>query len=370
MTLRETTLQTTILEATTSNLEDTTGASGWSVSNDGWDKLVAGWSTITDSLKIRVNGYALTLPAVTAVAIASTPPHDEDGDNTPETYGLGDTIEVQVTFDKTVAVDTAGGTPRLKIKMDPAFGEKWADYERGTGSKTLTFAYTVEDPNKSPGGIAVLEDTLELNGGTMRLPGGTGNNAKLAHTGLAHDAAHKVDYEVTGGDSTPPGFSSAAVNGATLTVAFDESLDGTSVPAPGAFTVTVAGSARAVASGGVSVAGTTVTLRLASAVTNGQAVTVAYTQPDKQPPPGRRWQRRGDLHRPVGDQQHARQHRWRWGRWRGRQHRRRRGWWRRWWRQPPPRRPRQLRQDSDPDCAKRAHRRAVAHHPRMWIISR
>ena len=36
------------------------------------------------------------------------------------------------------------GTPRLKIDMDPAYrGEKWAAYEGGSGTSSLTFAHTV-----------------------------------------------------------------------------------------------------------------------------------------------------------------------------------------------------------------------------------
>ena len=41
------------------------------------------------------------------------------------------------------------GTPRLKIKMDPAYGEKCATYEGRPGPNTLNFAYTVVEPNIS-----------------------------------------------------------------------------------------------------------------------------------------------------------------------------------------------------------------------------
>ena len=101
---------------------------------------------------------------------------------------------MQVTFDGTVEVT---GSPRLKIDMDPAdWGEKWASYESGSGTGSLTFAHTVVQPNYSTQGIAVLEDTLELNGGTIR----TGNvDADLAHDGRPHDANHKVDWRIQPG---------------------------------------------------------------------------------------------------------------------------------------------------------------------------
>ena len=71
---------------------------------------------------------------------------------------------------------------------------------------------------------------------------------------------------------------SANVNGATLTLTYNEDLDGyVSVPVS-AFTVTVAGAATAVSS--VSVSGLVVTLTLSTAVGAGDAVTVSYSRPD------------------------------------------------------------------------------------------
>ena len=125
--------------------------------------------------------------SVTGVSVVSDPGADK-------TYGIGDTIQVQVTFNQLVVdVDTSGGTPRIKIDMDPAeWGEKWAGYASGSGTSALTFAHTVVEPNLSTQGIAVLENTLELNGGTIQ---SDGEDASLAHTGRAHDANHKVDWQ-------------------------------------------------------------------------------------------------------------------------------------------------------------------------------
>ncbi len=128
--------------------------------------------------------------AVTGVSVVS-------GAGADQTYGLGDTIQVRVTFDGPVDVT---GTPRLKIDMDPAeWGEKWAAYASGGGTDSLTFVHTVVEPNISTQGIAVLENTLELAGGTI---GADGADANLAHDGLGHDANHKVDWRTAGGQ--PP----------------------------------------------------------------------------------------------------------------------------------------------------------------------
>ena len=64
------------------------------------------------------------------------------------------------------------------------------------------------------------------------------------------------------------------VDGAALTLTFDQTLRAVTVPAAGAFTVTVAGKARGVA--GVAVDGKTVVLTLASPAANGDVVTVSY----------------------------------------------------------------------------------------------
>ncbi len=78
-------------------------------------------------------------------------------------------------------------------------------------------------------------------------------------------------------ETVPPELSGASVDGATLTLTFNEALDEDSKPATTAFTVTVGGNVRAVDY--VDVIGGAVTLTLASAVTSQDTVTVNYTVP-------------------------------------------------------------------------------------------
>ena len=85
------------------------------------------------------------------------------------------------------------GAPRLKIKMDPNWGGFWANYESGSGTAALTFAYTVAEPNTSPQGIAVLANTLEHGDGAIR-SAATQGVADLRHDGLPHDPNHRVDW--------------------------------------------------------------------------------------------------------------------------------------------------------------------------------
>ena len=81
--------------------------------------------------------------------------------------------------------------------------------------------------------------------------------------------------------AVPPALEWARVNGAELALRFDKGLDESSAPSASAFSVEVAGAARAVSS--VSVSAELVTLTLASAVTSGEAVTVGYAPPAEGP---------------------------------------------------------------------------------------
>ena len=77
---------------------------------------------------------------------------------------------------------------------------------------------------------------------------------------------------VTSGDDAP------AVDGARLTLTFDEMLDAMSMPAPGAFRV-MAGANTILDVASVSISGMTVTLTLEAAAREGETITVAYTKP-------------------------------------------------------------------------------------------
>ena len=128
-----------------------------------------------------------TVPAVASVAITSDAGNDD-------TYGKDDVIKITVTFSEAVDVT---GAPQLKIDMDPAaWGEKQAEYHEGTGSTALVFTYTVVEPNISTQGIAVLANSLALNGGTIK-SASSQTAASLSHSGLTHDSGHKVDWQLS-----------------------------------------------------------------------------------------------------------------------------------------------------------------------------
>ena len=134
--------------------------------------------------RIAVDKSGLTAPRVNLVSRAGP----------DKTYGLGDVIRVRVAWENAVTVT---GTPRLAIDFDPGeWGTKYATYESGSGAKSLTFAYTVVEPNISTKGVAVLANSLELNGGTIRHA--DNSNADLEHPAIPHggdQSSHKVDWQ-------------------------------------------------------------------------------------------------------------------------------------------------------------------------------
>ena len=179
------------------------GLSGISLNQQVSLRLTTGTSGGTSGTSALIAGEA---PWVTEVSVAS----DAGADRT---YGLGDTVRVRVDFVEPVEVT---GTPRLKIDMDPAaWGEKWAAYESGSGTGTLTFAHTVVEPNFSSQGIAVLANSLETGGGTIRAGGA---DATLAHDGLDHDANHKVNWQTQPESAGPSGTSGTGTDSGPPTV--------------------------------------------------------------------------------------------------------------------------------------------------------
>ena len=198
-----------------------------------------------------------TRPEVSRLAVTSNPGSDR-------TYAAGDTIEVTVTFNETVEVE---GTPQLRLRVGSR--TRTAGYLRGADTAALVFGYEVAVGDEDTGGVSIEAGRIALNGGTIEDE--AENPAELAHEAVATQTGHKVD-------GVRPAFVSGAADGASLTLTYEEALDGGSRPASGDFTVEVGGSGRSVS--GVSVSGSAVTLTLNPAVEHGDTgIRVSYTVP-------------------------------------------------------------------------------------------
>ncbi len=137
-----------------------------------------------------------TVPTIESVAVTSDP--GEDGG-----YAIGDEIQVGLTFSEAVTVT---GIPQLTL--DVGGQNRTAEYSEHSTTTQLLFTYTVTSGDEDTDGIAVVANSLVLNGGAIRAGSA---NATLTHAALqAND--HKVDGiapTVTVGGETrtyvPPG---------------------------------------------------------------------------------------------------------------------------------------------------------------------
>ena len=87
------------------------------------------------------------LPFVESAAITSAPAQDE-------TYRLGESIEVSLTFDKEVDVL---GRPTIRLELGDSESRRDATYSSGEGTKTLVFAYAVLTTDVDSDGVALTE---------------------------------------------------------------------------------------------------------------------------------------------------------------------------------------------------------------------
>ena len=111
----------------------------------------------------QVDGGLVTLPTVTALAIASRP-------RGGTAYGRGEAIVVEVGFSEPVTVT---GAPQLALTVGGA--ARSAGFVRSAG-RSLWFRYRAEN-DLDDDGIGIAAGALALNGGSIR--DRTGNDARL-----------------------------------------------------------------------------------------------------------------------------------------------------------------------------------------------
>ncbi len=162
---------------------------------------------VTLGLSAPATGFALgTLSSITTpfsfrplpllrVAVTSDPV-------VGDTYFLGETIELTLTYDRAAVVDATGGTP--SIELDIGGERRRADYVRGSDSRGLVFAYTVQSGDEDTNGVSICgagqlpgcTGAISLNGGAIERRNGSGVN--LRHPMQAEQSGHKVDGSRTG----------------------------------------------------------------------------------------------------------------------------------------------------------------------------
>ena len=214
-----------------------------------------GFNAVEVAFTVRLQDVDDTAPTVSRVAITSDP-------GTDRTYAVDDEIQVTVTFSETVEVT---GTPRLQLELGG--GVRTAAYRVGTGTAALVLPTRWPTGDEDTDGVSIEAGRIALNGGAIKDE--ADNPAELDHEAMPTQAGHRVD-------GVRPVLLSEAVNGAELTLTYDEALDGGSRPVSGDFTVSGGDRARAVT--GVRVNGSAVELTLDVGAEHGEAgIQVSYT---------------------------------------------------------------------------------------------
>ena len=183
---------------------------GSSIRDGAGNDAVLTHSAVAEDSNYIVDGVPAT---VRSVAITSNPGSDN-------TYGVGDTIEVTVTFSESVRVPqrfSSGGIRMPRLELNIGGVEKLArTHERSTITGTaVVFSYTAQDGDNDADGVSIGANALTLKyGGAIMDANGTccpgGNNADLTHSAVADDSGHKV------ATSAPPKSTDATLSALTL----------------------------------------------------------------------------------------------------------------------------------------------------------
>ena len=130
--------------------------------------------------------------SITGIEMSSTP---AEGD----TYGIGETIEFEVTLSAEAEVEGV-------VVMGTYVGDQWrsATYRSGSGTDTLVFGYKVQSADRAEDGFRVHRGYQD-NQGTQHGLGGsdsitdseTGNAVSYIYDGLGNQDLHKVDGSIT-----------------------------------------------------------------------------------------------------------------------------------------------------------------------------
>ncbi len=190
--------------------------------------LGLGTHAVTNSDGHKVAGGTFTAASVSGVALTSSPA-------VATTYGRDESIEVQVTFNRRVAVT---GTPQVALTVGAQ--TRQADYASGTGTRALTFRYVVVAADADADGIEVGASALALNSGTIAdaRDGSTAASLGLGSHALSAAAGHKVAGTLAGASVTGVAVSSTPDSADTyglgerieVEVTFDRAVTVTGAP--------------------------------------------------------------------------------------------------------------------------------------------
>ena len=130
------------------------------------------------------------VPEIDRIEVVSTPRLWSRGAREPDTYGEGENIRIEVRFDQPVHVE---GYPTMEVEVgDPCGSVCEADYESGSGTDKLVFAYLVLEVDIDRNGIAIPANPIEVVYGES-IRSATDYEADLSYKRKGTQRGHKVD---------------------------------------------------------------------------------------------------------------------------------------------------------------------------------
>ena len=157
---------------------------------------------------------------------------EQDGDRNGE-WTAGEPIRVTLQFDEPVRVTTADGVPSVTLTIGEAAPEQssngeaavevTAPFSHVTHEDTLVFEHLVTADESPIGDIALLADSLSLNGGAIN--SFSGPAADLAHAGAAVVGGQIVQPGLTAGWSMIPGAHEGSESRFEIHLKFSEAVD-------------------------------------------------------------------------------------------------------------------------------------------------
>ncbi len=156
--------------------------------------IVIGATIVSSSPSEAAFSRDLDGPVIKSVRISSEPVHEGDPYchvsgwmwhiQPSGKYGIGDDIEVTVSFDEPVVIS---GDPQFRLTMG---GTKLAGLKAVEG-KDVVFAYQVAEYDLDMDGIVIPTNAIVLQGGGIK--DAAGNNADISMAGQPAQYGHRVD---------------------------------------------------------------------------------------------------------------------------------------------------------------------------------
>ena len=177
----------------------------WTIRHGGLDWQPTDVHDAVYNCQLPATGGSGSLAHGNAVVVDGIAPEAQSVTSSTDdgTYGKGDTITVQVSFNDAVTVVTTGGTPTIQLETGAT--DRNATYSAADSTSTvLAFSYTVQPGDSSSDLDYANTVALSLNGGTIRDAAGNDATLTLKEPGISGSLGHSKNIII----DTPPAVSS------------------------------------------------------------------------------------------------------------------------------------------------------------------